>query len=986
MAEVLAIVASGAGLASLAIQLADGIDRLRKRCENLEKLRDNIGTLIEDLEIIAEQLHNLEVDHIEILEFMVVPTALGRCQAGCENVIRRLETLIAGMPSTSSGGSKTRILRTLFKSKKWKIEFDELRSVVHGLQLNFIGIQCFHQRAFMQKHMLSVSTPKDERLGKNSTSSTEASATNLEVDKNYSQLMLETVSNEPFWRSRRQRLQCAVLECYCSCHLTKQISSRFWYIRYSPLAHMLENCDTATCTARRHRLQFRAALSQLGIPWAVILGVNLTLEVGKFTLGTALQLQRVVKYTSPGFEILWKLSEEELGWDDAGAQFRELYRMDPTFRSQVDPSGRGYLEKAMEALGWASDGSNNFDNLLRVLQLFIKEFNMSLGLESSEFLYASASHNSEGCHLHVLENVLEIGYDFDNSPTPQFESWPRPCVDDLGGEFSMSIIPRDPFFIEYLSGIVRTNQDFGGTAPLHQAIWHGSMKAVRKLIQKSHPLEDNVNFLGQTPLHIAIHRPSRLKALLDAGHDINVRDKNGITPLMYAAATNRPIAVSILIRRGADLFVRDYLKNFDFIAYAAVRNHWFLIWNAVGVIESRDPTLLVSAFSRIISASKPPLFLEEGKTWIKLFMMSVLSKLGNFNVQFEDGRTMMHVVDLPQYAHLIIEHGFTALNEQDKEGEHSLFAVTKFLDVELAQRLIEKGANINLKNHKGHSVLCQFLKKLTAPREKESKKILEYLDMLLRNGADVVSTDNCSCAYTSGGCLPISRLSFELETVFGSRINNPCWVFEWLYLLEDRGKLVEAKTNALSVLRRAKFDQTNLVHTCCCCCFGASRDHTLSDDRFWDIPSVIKLDRLDDEMKFWETKGYDEIISELIVQLGKQFTEASGSISREIQAEQPFQNETVKDADTPRYEIDYTNDEFHSSIDLLLRSFKTPGFLRELGLLEIERDNRKECFVEYVSCLESARNGDLSGRMVLLTRLSSALNLPFGRQVLSGGF
>jgi len=423
------------------------------------------------------------------------------------------------------------------------------------------------------------------------------------------------------------------------------------------------------------------------------------------------------------------------------------------------------------------------------------------------------------------------------------------------------------------------------------------MKAVRKLIQKSHPLEDNINFLGQTPLHIAIHSPSRLKALLDAGHDIDVRDKNGITPLMYAAATNRPIAVSILIRRGADLFMHDYLENFDFITYAAVRNHWFLIWNAVGVIESRDPTLLLRAFSRIISVSKPPLFLEEGKTWTKLFTISVVSKLRNFNVQFEDGRTMMHVVDLPQYAHLIIEHGFTALNEQDKEGEHSLFAVTKFLDVELAQRLIEKGANINLKNHKGHGVLSQFLEKLTAPREKESRKILEYLDMLLRNGADVVSTDNCSCACTSDGCLPISRLSFELQAFFDSRINNPCWIFEWLSLLEDRGKFVEAKTNALSVLRRVKFDQTNLVHTCCC--FGANRDHSLSDDRFWDISSVVKLGQLNDEMKFWETKGYDEIISNLIVQLSKQFTEGSGSISREKQAEQQFQNESVRVSTIP---------------------------------------------------------------------------------------
>jgi hypothetical protein len=373
---------------------------------------------------------------------------------------------------------------------------------------------------------------------------------------------------------------------------------------------------------------------------------------------------------------------------------------------------------------------------------------------------------------------------------------------------------------------------------------------------------------------------------------------------MYAAATNRPIAVSILIRRGADLFMHDHLEKYDFITYAAVRNHWFLIWNAVGVIESRDPTLLLRAFFRIISVPRPPLFLEEGIEWTKVFMMSVLSKLRNFNVQFEDGRTLMHVVDLPQYAHLLIKHGFTALNNQDKEGEHSLFAVTKFLDVELAQRLIEKGANINLKNHKGYGVLSQFLKKLTLPKEKEIKKILDYLDMLLKNGADVVSRDNCSCACSSGGCLPISVLSFELQSLFYMRMNNPCWVFEWLCLLEDCGKLAEAKTNALSVLRRAKFDQTNLVHTCCCPHFGGSRDHILSEDRFWDIPSVIQIDRLNDEMNIWETKGYDEIISELIVQFDKHFTEASGYISRDEQAEQaeqPFQDDTVKVSTIPNF-------------------------------------------------------------------------------------
>ena len=115
-------------------------------------------------------------------------------------------------------------------------------------------------------------------------------------------------------------------------------------IQYTPLADMLKICDNAACTARRHRVQFRAALSQMGISWAVILGLDLTFEMGKFILRPGLQLERVVKYTSPGFEALWKLSEAKLSWNDAQARFRELHHTDPTFCSQVDPSGHGYLQ------------------------------------------------------------------------------------------------------------------------------------------------------------------------------------------------------------------------------------------------------------------------------------------------------------------------------------------------------------------------------------------------------------------------------------------------------------------------------------------------------------------------------------------------------------------------------------------------------------------------------------------------------------------
>ncbi len=303
------------------------------------------------------------------------------------------------------------------------------------------------------------------------------------------------------------------------------------------------------------------------------------------------------------------------------------------------------------------------------------------------------------------------------------------------------------------------------------------MKSVRLLIDKSRPLENNINFLGQTPLYIAICSPSRLKLLLDVGHDINARDRNGVTPLMYASAMNRITGLSTLVRRGADLFLQDYLEKYDFIMYAAVRNNWFLIWHAVEVIESRDSNLLLSTFSKIISSPKPPLFLEEGQTWEKHFFVCSLSKLKWWDVSFEDMKTLMHLVELPQYAYFLIEHGFTAVNQQDQLGEHSLFAITKFLDPNLARLLIEKGSDINLRNHKGHTVLCQVLGRPGNPQENEIKRILEYLDMLLENGADANSTDDCTCNCNPAGCLPISGLSLKTKWLL-KRFNNPYWILE----------------------------------------------------------------------------------------------------------------------------------------------------------------------------------------------------------------
>jgi ankyrin repeat protein len=116
-----------------------------------------------------------------------------------------------------------------------------------------------------------------------------------------------------------------------------------------------------------------------------------------------------------------------------------------------------------------------------------------------------------------------------------------------------------------------------GVTPLLGAAYHGNLAAVRLLLSRG----ARANSVAKTPVLFPADGPKSgpvaisdispllaaasgesadlLKALLDAGADVNAKDGRGMTPLMLAVATNHqnPAAIRLLLARGAATTVQS---------------------------------------------------------------------------------------------------------------------------------------------------------------------------------------------------------------------------------------------------------------------------------------------------------------------------------------------------------------------------------------------------------------------------------------------
>ncbi|KAM5522492.1 hypothetical protein FOXYSP1_16383 [Fusarium oxysporum f. sp. phaseoli] len=696
MAEAFGIAAGAVGFVSLLLQITSGINKLRAITNSAEAAPDQIQSVMRELDFLVhvmQEANDKAPSQIDPL--------LQHCQTSCDQVVRDLDALNKILETGSKCSAKGKVSRIL-AFRHWKENVEDLRRDIDGAKMNLIMlVTCRHPLQLDEislANRLSLSITQALSRDRDQTPSEE-----LRLTPSTCSSMSPSVSRQTAELSRtykiKTRRDCISRGCSCTCHRTERTSRHFWALEYTSLAIFRRTCDKKSCNVVKYGGTFRLALSQLGIRWATVVQFYIVTTSGRYSLRPSIEVERVVPYTSPGFEILWKLRNRMISFEDGREELVHLRRTDPTFPDHVDPSGKSYIENLlMTPARWPVEREYRY----KLLELFMGEFGMTRGTENSSFLSDCAHWIGEAPHLELLEILLDLGF---NAAEIDIHHWPEPCSPD----WFAPDIAADPFFVEYLRLLW-----FAEMSPLHEAVLFDSLESVRKWTSRLK--KDERNAFGQTPLHLAISKSDYLRILIDAGYDLDARDNYGITPLMYAAATNQEEAVMMLIEADSDLNATDFKWNRNFMFYAGLRQHWNLILQVLNTIESHVGKHAAERWAQFATY----LFLVIFPDRLEISGVSLnqlLAKCGTVNFIYNAGndkrnRCLLHDIRSPAEFDALLANGFRLVNHADSAGQHPVMAAADRCESGLVNRLLAYGTDINRKDNFHKTSLYYVLRRL----------------------------------------------------------------------------------------------------------------------------------------------------------------------------------------------------------------------------------------------------------------------------------
>lgn len=358
-------------------------------------------------------------------------------------------------------------------------------------------------------------------------------------------------------------------------------------------------------------------------------------------------------------------------------------------------------------------------------------------------LFAALATKSKEAALAILETVAQSE-----------QSVPR--LRDLCALFSQGSISRSwDMSFRFRKGI----DVFWNSLCQHDALVVSFLITLSQATQPSSFNIETPNRDGQTPLLYAADRglESVVRVLLDAGAYIEARDDDFRTPLIRAAENGHENVVKILIEGGADIEAQDWVSRTPPLSYAAESGRKAVVKILIeggADIEAQDyffRTPLIRATEHGHEAvvkilieggadievrdrsGRTPLFFATH--WGYEAAVKILIDSGaNIEARNQYCQTPLHYAALCHSASMVqtlLTHG-AQIEKRDNDGLTPLAFAVKFEEAEAVRALISRGARVDSKDNYGRTPLS-----LAAERGAVDQ-VLE----LVRNGAHINERDD----------------------------------------------------------------------------------------------------------------------------------------------------------------------------------------------------------------------------------------------------
>ncbi|MDP1724115.1 MAG: ankyrin repeat domain-containing protein [Alphaproteobacteria bacterium] len=293
------------------------------------------------------------------------------------------------------------------------------------------------------------------------------------------------------------------------------------------------------------------------------------------------------------------------------------------------------------------------------------------------------------------------------------------------------------FLIEQKGFDIHQTDNQGNTV-LHYAAQNGYLPHIQYLLQNDAKANVENNF-GQTPLHALLGSMNynidgllaTTKLLLSNGADLNAPDKNGTTP--FAAAFGKHNMSLDLIRGLIYLggAFPDFNEKADDLLHNACKSDQlelvkFLVDELNHPIDGRD---------------------QEGKTPLHSAICALnlkvvdflLAKKADSHVLDNEGQTPLHMLGTRNYLYSK-GNDYLFFEEDDEEvglsgQEQEEFLETNERKILILKKMLMHGSQIDEKNSKGQTLLCQVLPNIHV------QGMMEFIDILIENGADIFEKD-----------------------------------------------------------------------------------------------------------------------------------------------------------------------------------------------------------------------------------------------------